>query len=152
MYSVTNMRKEGLGTLAVRPWHLHIPNVCRANQNTAVTWLPSSSPQGNIFRAGSGMRAHTTHAHIWISHILVVFNAFCLMTMSCDCIPACHGLTVRVLRPTFHVLVMEYIQRCGKVNLVHKTTWSAVLQRKPTSFADSLLWSVMSQSSYKTYR
>ena len=36
-------------------------------------------------------------------------------------IPLCHKNCARVARPSLHVLVMQYIQRCGGSGLVHKT-------------------------------
>ena len=41
----------------------------------------------------------------WISCMLVVFNAFCLVIMPCHCIPVCHGRAARIPRPSIRVLV-----------------------------------------------
>ena len=96
-------------------------NMCRANHIAVVTWLPSSSPQGGHIRGRAGYAcAHYAHAYLNIAHTFGI--TFCLVTMSCDCIPVCHGLTARVPRPSFRVLVMEYIQCYGKLGLVHETT------------------------------
>ena len=115
----TSTRKEGLGTLAVRPWHagmqshdivtrqialntvsMHYIQIC-----ACVVCAHIPSPTLNMLPCGELDGSHVTAATDW------------LCTHSCRC----HGLTARVSRPSFCVLVTEYIQHCGKLALVHKT-------------------------------
>ena len=73
-------------------------------------------------------RAHTTHAYKRISCILVVFNDFLLVTLSCDCIPTprTNGQSLQTL-----VLVTKYTQRCGELGLVHETKRYTGVQGAP---------------------
>ena len=49
--------------------------------------------------------------------------------ISARCIPLCHKNCARVARPSFRVLVMQYIQRYGGSGLVHETSVVVLLRQ-----------------------
>ena len=111
--------ERGLGTLAVRPWHLQecvqSPSDCSCHMTTI------ELTTRKLMRGGAGYAcAHHACVAMYIcahcAYLHVLLNAlYIFMTMSCDCNPACHSLMARVPRPSFCMLVTQYIQHCGKL-------------------------------------
>ena len=110
MYFVTSTQKEGLGTLAVSPWHAGMQS------------HDSVMSKKSLSMHDVHMYACVVCARCMPRQGLVVCSTVVMWQLQSDWLcthsSRCHKL---MARPSFCVLVTRYMQRRRKLSLVHET-------------------------------